>query len=76
MASKELVRATKANMDKHYGPGIFAWSPLTDEQCSADSADYFWMSGTDSLRDETGETMLLARDWHPSPRVCVLALTA
>lgn len=52
--------ATLANMRKHYREGVFAWSPDTGEEYSADPGDYFAMSEDSMLRDDNGEPMVLA----------------
>jgi hypothetical protein len=54
------MRATMANMRKYgKGPGVFAYSPVTGERCSADPADYWWMGPNESLIDGAGGTMEL-----------------
>ncbi len=54
--------ATVNNMKAHGGgPGVFAWSPDTDEQCSADPGDYFYMDPDEPLVDSEGNPMQLAR---------------
>jgi hypothetical protein len=53
--------ATVANMQAHYsGSSLFAFSPLTGEECSANPADYWHMAVDDVLVDAAGEPMLLA----------------
>jgi hypothetical protein len=54
--------ATVRNMREFQSQGpIIAWSPVTDEQCSADPRDYWHLSEDDHLVDEAGEPMVLMR---------------
>lgn len=55
-----MSEATLANMREHYKNGVFAWSPSTGEEYSANPGDYFMMSEDDVLRDEYGDPMVLA----------------
>lgn len=65
------IPATLANMRKHYGNAalweperlgeVFAWSPDTGEECSANPGDYsFIMTDDDVLRDDEDNPMILA----------------
>jgi len=54
--------ATLANMQRYYsGTDVFAYSPDTGEECSANPADYFFLTFEDALKDENGEDMILVR---------------
>jgi hypothetical protein len=53
--------ATVRNMRKFEGePGVFAYSPVTQEKYSATPGDYFWMPCDEPLTDEDGAPLLLA----------------
>ena len=53
--------ATVANMRKVQDTGAIAYSPTTGEEYSANPADYWDMNDDTSLKDETGEPMILVR---------------
>ena len=51
--------ATIENMLAHYRPGVFAYSPGTGEEYSADPGDY-WDAGRGwTMKDAGGEPMVL-----------------
>lgn len=52
--------ANKKNMDEHYTPGVFAYSPATGEECSANPSDYWYLAPDDVLEDGEGAPMVLA----------------
>ena len=54
--------ATIENMEKHYRHGVFAWSPLTDDRCSANPGDYFWAAPGWTITDSEGDPMLLVTE--------------
>ena len=53
--------ASKRNMEANYDTGVFAYSPDTGEECSANPGDYWYMSNGDILEDGNGNAMILAR---------------
>jgi hypothetical protein len=53
--------ATLTNMQQHYTPGVFAYSPETGEESSANPADYFFLTFDGTLKDENGGDMVLVR---------------
>lgn len=54
--------ATVRNMREFSSQGpLVAWSPTTDEQCSADPRDYWLLDDDDPIVDATGEPMVLMR---------------
>jgi hypothetical protein len=53
--------ANLENMRRYCEPGVFAYSPNTGEECSADPYDYFTLGPDDFLTDELGEPMVLVR---------------
>lgn len=58
------VSATPANMRKFQDIGyrVFAWSPATNEEFSADPGDYFMLDENTPLFDaEGGECVLVVR---------------
>jgi hypothetical protein len=55
-----MILATMENMQKHYAPGVFAFSLNTWEEYSADPADY-WQGLDGALTDSDGFDMFLAR---------------
>ena len=58
MARTEI--ATIESMRAAYKPGVFAYSPATGEQYSANPNDYFWLTDADGpLTDSEGEPMIL-----------------
>lgn len=57
--------ATLANMRQHYtGIDVFAYSPNTGEECSANPADYFTLGPDDTLKDDEDQPMILVRSRH------------
>lgn len=55
------VIASIANMKLHAETsGVFAWSPVTGEEYSADARDYFYLDESKVLKDTNGHEMLLA----------------
>jgi hypothetical protein len=54
------MQATLENMRRFYRAGVFAWSPETAEEYSADPRDYFMLSDDVVLRDDDGNAMVLA----------------
>ena len=55
------MKATLSNMEKHYQPGVYAYSPYTGEMYSANPRDYFLMDDPEEfLVDGDGNAMLLA----------------
>ena len=60
MSNQTPVPASLANMRKFYRPGVFAWSPITGDECSADPRDYFMLSDDAILRDDDGHEMYMA----------------
>lgn len=69
MASKKFLPATPANMKKLIKkagqpiavPGVFAWSPYTDEEYSASPGDYWDRDPDAPLLDSDGNAMVLVR---------------
>ena len=61
------IVANRANMRRHYRPGVVAHSPRTGETCSANPADYWWLPDHDGeyLSDRDGNPMILARRTDP-----------
>ncbi len=53
--------ASLKNMQQHYTDGVFALSPVTGEQYSADPRDYFAVPTNWIMRDSNDEPMILAR---------------
>ncbi len=51
--------ATLANMRVHYSDGVFAYSPTTTEECSANPGDYWFLGDDDVLRDSEDQPMIL-----------------
>ncbi len=58
---KEMTPATVEEMIKHYGPGVVAWSPETDEEYSANPRDYWADDPLLPLVDSKGNEMFLVR---------------
>lgn len=54
------MNATIQNMRQHYAEGVFAYSPFTGEESSANPGDYFWLGEDDPLIDSLGQAMILA----------------
>jgi hypothetical protein len=64
MSTQTEVLATMANMQAYAGShdrAVFAYSPLTGEEYSADPADYFNARADWTMTDAEGEPMILAR---------------
>ncbi len=55
------VIATIENMRAHHQADVFAFSPLTGEECSSDPADHFLAPAGWTIRDAEGEPMVLVR---------------
>lgn len=55
------IPATVGNMRTYYAPGVFAWSPFTGEQVTANPADLFYRSDDYLLTDDDGNGMILVR---------------
>jgi hypothetical protein len=53
------MEATLRNMRAHYRNGVFAYSPDTGEECSANPSDYWSLADGDVLTDENDAPMLL-----------------
>lgn len=54
--------ATIENMVQHYRPGVFAYSPATHEEFSADPNDYFAVDGDTPLYDALGNPCVLVTE--------------
>jgi hypothetical protein len=52
--------ATLANMYKYAAPNVVAYSPVTEEVCSANPGNYWYMTNCDCLEDSFGHDMILA----------------
>lgn len=51
--------ASKKNMDRLYRNGVFAYSPRTGEEYSANPGDYWYLASADTLKDSEGKPMVL-----------------
>jgi hypothetical protein len=54
------IYASLDNMRTYADKGLFAYSPDTGEECSADASDYWYLGPEDVLEDENGRPMVLA----------------
>jgi hypothetical protein len=54
-----MTIATIENMRLNQDKGVFAYSPTTGEEASADPSDYFWLPEGEPLVDEYDEPMIL-----------------